>query len=431
MAGAPGDGGVGVTGVCGVDDELDPQAPANATAAAISSNRPGSTVYYPPAASRSVAAKLKSHRSVELCSAVCDNSGPRSRNRQQPLARSADNAAERVHVDWRAFRNVIDAMGYTAGFLLLTMSVVLGLASSGQGQVPATLRAALLHYGFDAAIAAPDVRHVDALLTSSEFAASAGTFVAAYYLREELNGQAFGRLHVSLFDRTTGRWRHAPALRQQIGSVLGVRISERHILIEGHASPSAGVGLLLSRTTLRAVTRLGGYGLRFLPDGSILYRANMVHFAPVHQERLMVFDTRSRREAEIFPGKTESAIAATYRRTIMATYEKLSLAQKAAFEQSAYGAVDDYDRSISNLAEGPAGDRLAFVTSYESNRMDKRVPRAHTLVRCDRSSVLVWSCNERDLDEAARAFAFELRRQPNGWFEDADIDPLIRKVLGL
>ena len=322
-------------------------------------------------------------------------------------------------------------MGYAASLLVLTLSVLLGLTSSEQGQVPGTLRAALLHYGFEVAIGAPDARNIDASLTSSEFGASGATFAAAYYLREELNGQALGRLHVSVFDRTTGRWKHAPALRQQIGSVLGVRISDRHVLIEGHASPSAGVGLILNRATLRTVTRLGGYGLRFLPDGSILYRANLVHFAPVHQERLIVFDTGARREAEIFPGRAESAIAASYRRTILATYEKLSAAQKAAFEQSAYGAVDDFDRSISNLTERPAGDRLAFVASYESNRMDKRVPRVHTLVRCDRSSVLVWSCNERDLDEVARAFAFELRRQPNGWFEEADIDPLIRKALGL
>jgi hypothetical protein len=71
------------------------------------------------------------------------------------------------------------------------------------------------------------------------------------------------------------------------------------------------------------------------------------------------------------------------------------------------------------------------VASYESARIENRIPRAQTLVQCDRKSALVWSCNEGDLDEAARAFGFELRRQPNGWFESADIDPLIKKALGL
>lgn len=322
-------------------------------------------------------------------------------------------------------------MGYATSLVIVVAGVALGLGPSEQGQVPGTLRAALLHHGFATAIGAPEMPKVDAPLTSSEFGVSGGTFAAAYYLREEVLGQGLGRLHVSVFDRTSGRWRHAAALRQQIGSVLGVSVGDRYILIEGHANPSAGVGLLLNRTNLRTVARLSGYGLRLLSSGSILYHANMVHFAPVHQERLMVFEPRTRSEAEIFPGKAESVVAASYRRSILTAFEKLSASQKGAFEQSAYGALDDFDRNISHLAERPAGDRLAFVASYESARMEKRIPRAQTLVQCDRTSALVWSCNERDLDEAARAFAFELRRQPNGWFENADIDPLIKKALGL
>lgn len=321
-------------------------------------------------------------------------------------------------------------MGYPAGLLIVLAGIVVGLGLSEQGQVPGTLRAALLHHGFAAAIGAPEMRKVDAPLTSSEFGVSGGTFAAAYYLREEVLGQGLGRLHVSVFDRASGRWRHA-AGRQQIGSVRGVSVGERYILIEGHANPSAGVGLLLNRTNLRTVARLSGYDLRLLSTGSILYHANMVHFAPVHQERLVVFEPRTRSEAEIFPGKAESVIAASYRRSILTAYEKLSASQKGAFEQSAYGPVDDFDRNISHLAERPGGDRLAFVASYESARMEKRIPRAQTLVQCDRTSALVWSCNERDLDEAARAYAFDLRRQPNGWFESADIDPLIKKALGL
>jgi hypothetical protein len=413
MTGPLGVGGVGVTGVCGVEDELDPHPPTRASAAAISSKRPDDTVHYQPGARESLTIRCGSHEICNGCEAV--------------LYRWARESP--VRMDWRELRNGIRLMGYAAGFVVVVMGVVLGFVPSGQ-QVPGTLRAALLHYGFESAIHAPEAPKIDAPLTSSEFGVNASTFAAAYYLRNELQGQALGRLHVSVFDRTTGRWRHA-TLRQQVGSVLAVKLSERYILIEGHASPSAGVGLLLNQTHLRTVSRLSGYGLRFLPDSSILYRANMVHFAPVHQERLMVFDPKAHREAEIFPGRVESAVAASYRRKILATYERLSAAQQAAFEQSAYGALDDFDRSISYLAERPTGDRLAFVASYESNRMDKWVPRVQSLVHCARTSVLVWSCSERDLDEAARALAFEMRRQPSGWFESADIDPLIKKVLGL
>lgn len=321
-------------------------------------------------------------------------------------------------------------MTHSVGLLIVLAGIALGaLSSQPQGQPPVTLRAALARYGFDNAVGAADAPRLDAPLTSSEFGASPTAFAAAYYFRDELKGEGFGRLHVSVFDRPSGRWKHAPAVRKPVGSVLGVRVSARYVLIEGHASPSAGVGVLLNRASLRVVTRLPGYGLRLLRGDTILYHANMVHFAPLHQERLIVFDPQTRREVEIFPGKQESAIAATYRRSIRATYDSLPAAQKATFEQSAYGPVADFDRSISFLADRPTGDRLAFVASYDSDRLDKKIPRAQALVECDRKASLVWSCSERDLDEAARAYAFELRRQPNGWFESADIDPLIKRVL--
>jgi hypothetical protein len=320
-------------------------------------------------------------------------------------------------------------MHASAGLAAVLGLVTLTAHGAPQGQVPGTLRSALQHYGLDAAAHAADAPKLDTPLTSSEFAFSGGTFVAAYYFRDELQGQSLGRLRVSVFEKTTGRWRHAPPARQPVGSVLSVGLSDKYIVIEGHANPSAGIGLLLNRVTLRSIARVSGYGLRLLRDETVLYHANMVHFAPLHQERLIVFDPRSRREVEVFPGPRESTIAAAYRNRIRTVYESLSAAQKATFEQSAYGPVGDFDRSISYLAERPAGDRMAFVASYESNRLDRKIPRADVLVQCDRSAVLKWSCTERELEDAARVYSFELRRKPNGWFEAADIQPLIGKVL--
>jgi hypothetical protein len=320
-------------------------------------------------------------------------------------------------------------MNYSAGLAALLGLLTLTAHGRSQGQIPGTLRSALQHYGLEAAVRAPDAPKLDAPLTSSEFAFSGGIFVAAYYFRDELQGQALGRLRVSVFETATGRWRHAPPARQAVGSVLRVGLSDKHILIEGHANPSAGVGLLLNRVTLRSVARVPGYGLRLLRDETVLYHANMVHFAPLHQERLIVFDPGSRREVEIFPGTRESSIAAGYRHSIRSVYATLPAAQKAMYEQSAYGPVDDFDRSINFLAARPAGDRMAFVASYDANRLDKKIPRADALVLCDRSAVLKWTCTERELEEVARAFSFDLRRQPNGWFDASDIQPLIGRVL--
>src|SRR5262245_47843571 len=59
-----GDGGEGVTGVCGADDELDPHPPTRASAAAISSRRPDDTVHYQAGAKEPLTIRYGSH---EIC----------------------------------------------------------------------------------------------------------------------------------------------------------------------------------------------------------------------------------------------------------------------------------------------------------------------------------------------------------------------------
>ena len=124
-------------------------------------------------------------------------------------------------------------MNYSVGFAAVVGLMTLSAHTAPQGQFPGTLRSALQHYGLEAAVRAADAPKLDAPLTSSEFAFSGGTFVGAYYFRDELHGQGLGRLRVSTFDKATGQWRHAPPMRQAVGSVLHVGISDHYIVIGG------------------------------------------------------------------------------------------------------------------------------------------------------------------------------------------------------
>jgi hypothetical protein len=74
--------------------------------------------------------------------------------------------------------------------LILTAVISLFLGGSGAAeQGPSTIRRAVMQLRFEEAMTAPDAPDLDAGLTSSEFAASKDTFVAAYYFQRELSGE--------------------------------------------------------------------------------------------------------------------------------------------------------------------------------------------------------------------------------------------------
>ena len=297
-----------------------------------------------------------------------------------------------------------------------------------------TLREAVLTSGFGDAVSAEGARDLDRPLTSSSFTAASDSFVAGYYFVDELSrGQALGPLHVSWFHRQDRLWVHAPKIDDYtiIGSVLGIQITDRYILVDLHGSPSAGQGLVLERPRLQVAATVSGYGLHMLTDGSLRYFGSMVHFAPNHQERLMIFDPSARKETEIFPGLRESGIAMDYRRAIKEVYARLPESKKDEYRLSTYGAVDDFDRALWTVKESDDGARLAFVVSYDCDRFKYDVPHpsVQTIVRCDRQAVGAWSCNERELRQTGIDVGVPLTRDPNGRYEKATLDALVQAVL--
>jgi hypothetical protein len=101
---------------------------------------------------------------------------------------------------------------------VLCVGLCVAMAPSPGAQTPLvrlamsqTLREALTTSGFDDAIVSADGPDLNRTLTSSAFGRTTDAFVAAYYFRDELDGEALGPLHVSRFERPARRWTHAPA----------------------------------------------------------------------------------------------------------------------------------------------------------------------------------------------------------------------------
>ena len=297
-----------------------------------------------------------------------------------------------------------------------------------QAQEHATLRAMLTRAGFGDGATAAGAPDLERALTSSESGTSADNFVAAYYFADESSNQVLGPLHVSRFDRPTRRWVHAMPFDSEIrGSVLGVAVSARYVIVDLHWNPSAGQGVVLDSSTLALLGTFDGYGERELRDGVIVHSGNTVHFAPTHKSRLFAFEPRSRRSTEIFPGRRESTIAVDYRRKVRAAYAQLPPDSREQFEHSVYGAVDDFDRYFRSFVESANGKALAFIVTYRATRLDD-FPPMQTVVRCQHQSN-TWTCEESSVEQASRATEVTVSRGGNGLYETAVLERVLRALV--
>ncbi len=305
------------------------------------------------------------------------------------------------------------------------ITAVLCIPSSTAAQ--ATIRAALLQHGFAAAIDASGPPLLDEVVDGSEFISNDDTFVAAYHFERDLKALDYS-LRVSAYHSKTRAWLHASALPHS-GGVLGARIAGPYLIVPTRISPSANLEHILDAATLRVLGSLFGFDTQLLPDGTILFSGGMRHFAPTHQERLLIFDPRTSRETELFPGKNESPIASGYRRLVRQSYGRLPADVKAKHERSADGPIDDFDRQFTRITVRPDGRRIAFVTFYGSNRLRGAIASETTIVRCDHRADRTWSCEERAPADIARTLGIDLKPNADGKYEDVQVDTLLRTIL--
>jgi len=89
------------------------------------------------------------------------------------------------------------------------------------------------------------------------------------------------------------------------GSPEGIEFLDDYLLLHFHYNPSAAVILVVDKN-LKLVRSLDGFDLRKVALNQVVLIENMVHFAPVHPERLQWVDLSKDIALEIYPLKNDS-----------------------------------------------------------------------------------------------------------------------------
>lgn len=133
--------------------------------------------------------------------------------------------------------------------------------------------------------------------------------ILVVYLSVDKNNMFTGNPQLLLFDRTSGQI-HRSEIKPEdkdrcCGSPDSVEFIGDFVILSFHINPSAVTMLVLGKN-LKLVTTLYGFDVREVAPGQVVFIENMIHFAPVHPERLQFADLRSGRRMELYPPKGDA-----------------------------------------------------------------------------------------------------------------------------
>jgi hypothetical protein len=95
----------------------------------------------------------------------------------------------------------------------------------------------------------------------------------------------------------------------------------RYVTIAAHINPSAERLLVLARGP-RLVRELAGWSLATLPDESIVYHRNQIHFAPTHSLEMAVFDPSRDIDRVIYPPVPMGSVRRAFVERVAAVYRQ-------------------------------------------------------------------------------------------------------------
>lgn len=136
--------------------------------------------------------------------------------------------------------------------------------------------------------------------------------VLAAYVRVE-GDQLTGNPRLVRYDRDSGA-----ILRSEVkpededmccGSPEDINLIGDFAILSFHSNPSAETMLVLGKD-LKLVTTLYGFNVREVAPGQVVFIENMVHFAPVHPERVQFADLRTAKTKELYPPQGDALRAA-------------------------------------------------------------------------------------------------------------------------
>ena len=228
-------------------------------------------------------------------------------------------------------------------------------------------------------------------------------FVIAYHAAQQFDDRRADTLYVSAFDRGTRQWVHAGLEPRResvpvwdIGTVLRIHHSDRHVLLDTHRNPSAGMIIVLSRQ-LTPVAALDGWVLRVLTAGVVLYHRSSVHFAPTHSAELWTWDGATGRDLRLYPGVPPDSVRRAYIDTVEAIYRRTGEAWFRANNHH-MGPVRFDSRLLDSVTVGPTGRDMTFVVRFGGgDGTPAATPTLDVVVRCRDVGLRSARCSDAPL----------------------------------
>jgi hypothetical protein len=195
-------------------------------------------------------------------------------------------------------------------------------------------------------------------------------FVTAYYLAGP-NGALDQPLYLDRYDRDTRTWLSKrlestgdPGFETWcLGAVLEIHSFGEYLLVDTHINPSAGCTLVVDRN-LRLRTSLYGWFIAGLGAERIIYHRSEIHFFPVHELAIAMYDLHSGEDVTLFPQKPDPPIRAQLIGRLKAFFASH---QAWCREHNHPCNAEQIDSELaSEVAANPATDALAFLVSYET-----------------------------------------------------------------
>jgi len=197
---------------------------------------------------------------------------------------------------------------FFAGWLSLSL-----LISYSFAQEPETLSEVLRRDGLS--VSALAISNARSAISSYSTLNDDQEFVIAYYLVDPSDRNRLRPpLMVARLQKNSGKWSQASIQGAQVdalgrraelksdclGSVLQIQRHDDLYFLDLHLNPSAGCILILNHN-LTLHRTLGGSTEAFFKSGPMVYLGNMVHFAPIHPEKVFLYDLKTDRSNQIYP----------------------------------------------------------------------------------------------------------------------------------
>jgi hypothetical protein len=227
-------------------------------------------------------------------------------------------------------------------------------------------------------------------------------FAITYYRRDgELLGDT---LFVSLRDEKSGGWTHAEVLRVRtttadstsyiLGSATRITLGPEYIYVDTHLTPSAGTLLVLTRSLL-PVVMVKGWSELVLPDGSMVYQKNLVHFAATHPAELRFFDPRGKRDLAVYPSLPYAEVRRSYIERVREMWSRLG--DDWFRLNNHHQMAEQFESRIGTPVADSTGGRIAFLAWFgDGGGSRAATPLLEVLVVCS-NIALAAQCSELEL----------------------------------